>query len=1780
MFHIIVPAWGEPYFTNFRRYLLPSFFASGNIPYLVQAGRDVAVSVLSTRDQIDEIESDPLVRRLKSVAQVNLVDASDLIEAAPFLQHGLTWCYQLAMSRERRPHDEVNFVLLTSDNILSASYLKRLAEIDDDGFRAVMTCALRTVIETVGPAVETYRTADGAIEIESLDLLRLSIDHLHPMDQANFVERQDICNPHAHYRHMVAGGKGIVARSYVWHPVMVRPIGRIYAFRSPFDYELAEYYVGRPDLYYFANGATDMYVAELARAEYVEGRADPRPVGRELFAQRLAEWTTAAQRRNVNVPIYWTEDPTDPDVREALDKLDAVMADVAFQVWDIRPDPMAADQHPYWGDEMFWIRHAIPERISRLMPRVQPAMRTEVVRHTGYLARSVGGRYWSRGAVPAERAQPLADIFAFTPVWGDDFVDTYLNVSLPSLLADGNLPALARRCNLVYSVYSNTAHHETIARSPAWRALQRIADCRLVDIDKLDAEMSAYQRMSICYELGVYDNFRHGDDFAFLFLTPDSFWADGSFETVWRYNERGYRAVMYAGLRADKEPFIADVKARTAGDPARTLAPRALMELGLKHLHPIHHSMSLNSSNGTISPAHVYLNVPGEGFVARAFAMHPVFVRPRQLSSIQGARDDRLSTIDHGFIENCGLEFDEVKIIADSDDLLHVDMCAHPHHSDTFTRRRLVEEDMIAWLNTRWCGSFHLQFARHDIYFHAHDIGDQLVRAARRVEEFIESALRRCALVKLFVCVIDQNALTIRDPRVMFRYRYLEASPPNWITADTLFHILLPIWGDAYIAKFFSIGLPSLMAPGNIPSAGAERCVLRVLTKRNSAGKIVPRLWLSGYLDHGTAEILCPEIDFSNPYFAMSACYNFGMALRVSRKTLFIFMTPNSIWNADLFRYLDHQVKQGKRAVLIAGCRAEWTPELAGKIEAYRTEDDAIVIGGRDLFRIGYEHIHAISRGHMMVAGTNKLSAHYYFEVPGEGYLARTFHLHPVMVWPENEGAEIVVGTMLDHDFVRLSCRYETVKIVDNSDEVTGVDLAEPNYMTWPREGSEADFVEQEIAWAQGWTNGLHREYVKTPLYFHVNDLPADPALEGSPWAAVAAEADAFVTKILAGLPPQTPSTAQDIGMLWAGTAEGPGGAASLAAPHAERGGLTELLFRLGAGGAAPVREWRGKRGWVLVRLRRIYRVLFTPIYNRIGALNDAIMASAPLLMQVPNLETTLGRLGGEAVVLSKKLEEVASDVDTKAAAMRSRCEALEAADERLWRDVARIGGQLETRYAHLDAELRQTAERSDAERAEMRDALARIEATLGERTEAALTELQATLANAERAFDGRTRKLEAMHHGLLDRQAALDTTIAGVEREIALVLAEVSRASIEMGRVSGQLGERLARIETDTGARFDEVEQAVARLATEDVRRLTAEMGEASGRFADEIGRLKAALEASRGELETGLKSLQTGEIAPLRQGLQTLEESAARRFERATQAIAAEHRAGETLAIELNVLTRFAGNGITRPYGRAKLAEDAGPSPVCVVANAIPKSGTYLLTLLLDATAQWRRLPIHILDQFYLDRMSDGSTEVVPFPLPDNLDRLKPGQVVPAHILFDARVDGWFAANPGHKHLLMIRDPRDIVVSYTQFVSELEAFRKEAPANATMQEEINRYASFADKMMYILERHELLQVAPFQGWIDAEAVHVVRFEELYRDAIALKEGAFGGTLTRLGNVLAFDFQSLDPKKFAAKFLNKSHTSSGRDRKIAIHEELFEQRHYDAFAECGLLEIARKLGY
>lgn len=315
-----------------------------------------------------------------------------------------------------------------------------------------------------------------------------------------------------------------------------------------------------------------------------------------------------------------------------------------------------------------------------------------------------------------------------TSVWGTDYVELFLDVTLPSLLAPGNLPSLTSLESSLYEIYTTELDRSRIESSPVYQALCSLM-ATVIRVMEHQNE-NKYIASSDCYRESLARAAHDGK--ALLFLIPDMVLADGSLRSIAAIMASGKRVALNTGLRLVKETAVPILLESYRSGTSLTIQPRQLVSLALDHLHYISTIHLYDGDTPEFHPAGFYWKIPGEGFLLHCFHLHPVAVFPRENASFIG-------TIDDDLLDKSNLIDDDLHVITNSDDFIWCELSSAGNRVPSVVRKN--RQDTLDWIY-HYTSRFHRRHVLSAVHLHTGDINGPSWQATRaRAIEIVQSVL-------------------------------------------------------------------------------------------------------------------------------------------------------------------------------------------------------------------------------------------------------------------------------------------------------------------------------------------------------------------------------------------------------------------------------------------------------------------------------------------------------------------------------------------------------------------------------------------------------------------------------------------------------------------------------------------------------------------------------------------------------------------------------------------------------------------------------------------------------------------------------------------------------------------------------------------------------------------------------------------------------------------------------------------------------------------------------
>lgn len=346
----------------------------------------------------------------------------------------------------------------------------------------------------------------------------------------------------------------------------------------------------------------------------------------------------------------------------------------------------------------------------------------------------------------AEDVLAIRPFYFMMNFWGDDFRWMFLNLCLASLLSSGNIPSLTNKTAARFLIIAPRKELETIDDEPLIKALRRHIQVQHVEIPNPETVKDKFDLNTYSYKLAA--EIAHANNSYGLFLCPDTLLSDGTIVALEKRARAGAKAVLVAALRHDQDGILRALASKDIelGKPL-TLPPRALMKLGLDHLHPQAFMHDWDGDTFSTRPGFCLWRVPGsDGLILHTMRWNPLLISyadmPRHETWSRFGGTDHIGMDDDYIFNNFG-DSPDVHAVADTDEIAYVSLTparvaiTNDITSNTFSKRICLRvcaaADMMDPLQRR--------LFRTHIRMHAGPITEAWIRRESEIDRILDSCL-------------------------------------------------------------------------------------------------------------------------------------------------------------------------------------------------------------------------------------------------------------------------------------------------------------------------------------------------------------------------------------------------------------------------------------------------------------------------------------------------------------------------------------------------------------------------------------------------------------------------------------------------------------------------------------------------------------------------------------------------------------------------------------------------------------------------------------------------------------------------------------------------------------------------------------------------------------------------------------------------------------------------------------------------------------------------------
>ena len=248
------------------------------------------------------------------------------------------------------------------------------------------------------------------------------------------------------------------------------------------------------------------------------------------------------------------------------------------------------------------------------------------------------------------------------------------------------------------------------------------------------------------------------------------------------------------------------------------------------------------------------------------------------------------------------------------------------------------------------------------------------------------------------------------------------------------FDVVTAVWGADHRQPFLDVCVPNQLTPGNL-GALPEGSRYRVFTSREDVDFLESSSTLQRVNEQIPVDIVVmPELSAPsrNRFNRITACHRRALTDARESRSALIFLMADYFMSEGTFAAAVRRHGAGSRAVVCSGIRVNREAFIA----ALHARGGVRGVPHRELVSLALDHLHPFTRAHMIDSErTAQCPIGVYWNVPGEGILARCFYLHPLMVDPLRR--DVLPDETIDGNYIKRACPVrEQIHVISDSDEL------------------------------------------------------------------------------------------------------------------------------------------------------------------------------------------------------------------------------------------------------------------------------------------------------------------------------------------------------------------------------------------------------------------------------------------------------------------------------------------------------------------------------------------------------------------------------------------------------------------------------------------------------------------------------------------------------------------------------------------------------------------------
>jgi hypothetical protein len=322
-----------------------------------------------------------------------------------------------------------------------------------------------------------------------------------------------------------------------------------------------------------------------------------------------------------------------------------------------------------------------------------------------------------------------------TCAWGEKHIAELLSITLPALLAPGNLPYVASVVPCEVVILTEQRLFSRVLSDITVRKIRELCSLRLVEIDDLMPAPDHYG-MTITYALhrGFSDLGHSATDTWLLFLNADFILADGSLRSLVHHLAQGKRLVASPSYCVNDGVMPALLKHTDPRSRALSISPRAMAALVLQYRHDSIRGKTVNQADVSIRYMdQFYWLVDSNTMLGHQMPVAIVGMRPER------NLPEPNSYWDYGLMREFCPNIEHF-VLGDSDEFLMMELRrGHVTETQQWIVKGRLEPSEIARNMITFATPYTKDMARHPLTLHSAELPDGIEDARAKLRAFVDS---------------------------------------------------------------------------------------------------------------------------------------------------------------------------------------------------------------------------------------------------------------------------------------------------------------------------------------------------------------------------------------------------------------------------------------------------------------------------------------------------------------------------------------------------------------------------------------------------------------------------------------------------------------------------------------------------------------------------------------------------------------------------------------------------------------------------------------------------------------------------------------------------------------------------------------------------------------------------------------------------------------------------------------------------------------------------------